>query len=347
MSSTTPAVSLSTATSADCFQLPDDPLSVFYIISIVSCLFLVLVICTGNGLVILSFIRSRNWNNTNYFILQLAIADFSMGPFTLYHMVTLIRLDYLYLDTACALRYTIVIFSACASLLALVSMTQDRYSAIVRPLTYNSDMSRKRKLAYALFIWGVSFVVGFVVPTAWHNRWRLDCPVSCQLVTAMNLKFLQFIMIPIFAVISTVITVMYARIFNVARIQSRAITEANRNLGQSPTWAVTPKTHTDRHMKMLKTAATVYVTFYLCWLPFFVVMGTQVYTNQIDNPLLNQIRTYATLLAGTNSGINPIIYALRLPSFRSGIRQLFHRDTPIERYSQTKELTETVSAQQY
>ncbi len=341
-----PASVLSTtAAQPECFQTAEE-LSVFYLISIVSCFILFMGITFGNGLVIVTFIRSRRWNNTNYFIVQLAIADCSMGPLTLYHMATFIREDFLYYDIACALRYTIVIWSACASLFALISMTQDRYSAIVYPLTYNSETSQRRKIMYALFIWGVSFTIAFVLPTAWHNKWSSYCPVSCQFVTAMNIHFLRFVMIPVFLLISTIITVMYAQIFNVARKQSRAIAEANSKLSSEKpaAWSRSTDTNNDRNMKMLKTAATVFATFYLCWLPFFVVTGIQVYTNQIDHPLLNEIRTYATVLAGTNSGINPIIYGLRLPSFRSEIRQLFGKKTAVERISLGSETTETSMA---
>ena len=68
-------------------------------------------------------------------------------------------------------------------------------------------------------------------------------------------------------------------------------------------------------LKMAKTGSLILGTFYICWLPFYILLLIQFY-GHLNSTSLSTARSFTTFLALFNSGINPIIYAYRMSPIR-------------------------------
>ena len=91
-----------------------------------------LVTVVGNGLVVyLTITRKRLHNATNWIVLSLAIADFTVGAGFL-PAGTLLKADHP------LVQYNVMSFLAAASALNLSLLTVDRYVFITRPLRYST-----------------------------------------------------------------------------------------------------------------------------------------------------------------------------------------------------------------
>ena len=70
-----------------------------------------------------------------------------------------------------------------------------------------------------------------------------------------------------------------------------------------------------RNVKAAKTMGIVIGAFALCWLPYTFVFLYGIVTGD-KSPNLKKIATYLGWIALLNSGINPIIYATKISTFR-------------------------------
>ncbi len=75
-------------------------------------------------------------------------------------------------------------------------------------------------------------------------------------------------------------------------------------------------------LKTLKTCAVVFGIFFLCWIPFLIALAVQIYGGLQQDKTAGRIRTYATLLAFLNSGLNPLIYAYRMEVFQTRMKKI-------------------------
>ena len=99
--------------------------------------FLSLLTFVGNGLVVYLIItRERLHNTTNWIVLSLAIADFTLGAGYLPAVILL--------EDHTLVRHSVVSFLPAASALNLSLLTVDRYVFITRPLRYSTLMTTKR-----------------------------------------------------------------------------------------------------------------------------------------------------------------------------------------------------------
>ncbi len=109
-------------------QLTPSPTSTtLLIIFIVIELLLMSVICFGNILVIGAVWRAKHLQNfANYFILQLSIADLSVGLCLPFHIAVFVDESLLQNTYVCATRYATAVATLIASILCLAFMTFDR-----------------------------------------------------------------------------------------------------------------------------------------------------------------------------------------------------------------------------
>ena len=290
------------------------PITIFQAIFIAIEVLLMVVIIGGNGLVIIAIWRSEQLRTvTNFFVANLAIADFCVGLFLIMHICMFIQRSILENLHVCVLRYASLNTTMSASLLCLLAITYDRHKAIFRPLHYEQEMTPRWVRVIIAGVWIIPFIFSMTIPFLWHNQWPNPAHKHCDFVIVMKEEYIKYIMVPSFMIVCVVMVTMYARIFHLAnKVAKETVrTEPIANVNNAKKERSFKKDY-----KLAKTGAIVIGLFFFSWLPFIAIVTIQVYGNWINNGLLNNFRTFGSFLAILNSAFNPIIYAFRFPSFK-------------------------------
>ena len=276
---------------------------------------LAFLICFGNALVMIAFGKCEQLRTTtNYFILHLSVADFSVGFFMPMHMAMYLYPEMLANIHVCIFRYTTLLVTMSASNLCLLAITYDRHTAIFHPLHYEQIMTKTRINLILCGVWVVPLVLALLIPMLWHNPFDEDDNV-CDYTSVLKEEYLAYMSVPCFLITSGIIVFMYARIFHLAL----KISKEMKLIATNPTES---SSKFSQEMKLTKTGSIVLGTFFLCWLPFFIITSIQLYANLEESGLFKNMRSSSTFLAILNSAFNPLIYALRMKMFRNEFKKI-------------------------
>ncbi|OWF53127.1 muscarinic acetylcholine receptor M2-like [Mizuhopecten yessoensis] len=176
----------------------------------------------GNLLVIIAFKVDKQLQTiSNYFLLNLAVADMAIGfvsmpLYTVYTLMGYWPLGSLYCDLWLSIDYTMS--NASAANLMLISF--DRYLSVTRPLTYRAKRTTKK----VLIMIGMSWVVSALLWTPWIFAWpylegkrtvpETDCYIQFLYTNAyvtIGTHLIAFY-IPV-----TIMTVLYFKIYKETR----------------------------------------------------------------------------------------------------------------------------------
>jgi hypothetical protein len=115
----------------------------------------------GNLLVLISFrINKQLRTVTNYFLLSLAIADFTIGFFSMPIFFTFFEKDRWPFNTfLCDVWLSVDYTMSNASVANLLLICFDRYLSITRPLTYRSKRTPKRASIMIGCAWAISCLI--------------------------------------------------------------------------------------------------------------------------------------------------------------------------------------------
>lgn len=115
----------------------------------------------GNLLVLISFRVNKQLRTvTNYFLLSLAIADFTIGFFSMPIFFTFFERDqWPFGPFLCDVWLSVDYTMSNASVANLLLICFDRYLSITRPLTYRSKRTPKRASIMISFAWIISCLI--------------------------------------------------------------------------------------------------------------------------------------------------------------------------------------------
>ncbi len=278
-------------------------------------LFLTIGISFGNGLILFVMARVRKLRTiSNCLIMQLTIADLAMGLTIAYQIPLIIDRSLLADPEMCALRYAIMFLPGYASLLGLLAVTIDRYLAIMDPFRYQRIQTRRYFATYAIGVWVPAVTLGIIIPMAWYNR----CPVECDVIMVFKQGYLEYFFIPMFIAITLPLTTLCVHILIKAKQQLQRIVNNDVVLPGKGS----PK-YIKGQFKILKAGLPVICTFYVAWLPFFIILMIQVYSGALHDTSMNIWKSFSMGLISMNSMTNPLIYGYRLPDLKAELRKLF------------------------
>eukprot|EP00076_Gallus_gallus_P010619 XP_004944873.1 alpha-1B adrenergic receptor isoform X1 [Gallus gallus] len=253
----------------------------------------------GNILVILSVACNRHLRiPTNYFIINLAIADLLLSFTVLPFSATLEILGYWVLGRIfCDIWAAVDVLCCTASILSLCAISIDRYIGVRYSLQYPTLVTRRRAILALLGVWVLSMVISIGPLLGWKEPAPKDdkeCRITEEPFYALFSSLGSFY-IPLI-----VILVMYCRVYIVAkrttknleagvmkemsnskeltlRIHYRNIHEdtlnSNKSKGHNSRNSLALKLlKFSREKKAAKTLGIVVGMFILCWLPFFIVL---------------------------------------------------------------------------
>lgn len=272
----------------------------------------ILFAIVGNILVILSVVCNRHLRiPTNYFIINLAIADLLLGTTVLPVSATLEILNYwVFGRIFCDIWAAVDVLCCTASIMSLCVISIDRYIGVRYPLQYPSIVTEKRAILAMLGVWILALIISIGPLLGWKEPPSDDetiCPITLEPFYALFSSLGSFY-IPL-----AVILAMYCRVYVVAKRTTKNLEAGVMRERHSDTTELTLRVHYrrsqiqedcsgiskgqmrssltvkllkfSREKKAAKTLGVVVGMFILCWLPFFLVLPIgRCFTVQLDHP---------------------------------------------------------------
>uniref|UniRef100_A0A8C1TGU6 Adrenoceptor alpha 1Bb n=1 Tax=Cyprinus carpio TaxID=7962 RepID=A0A8C1TGU6_CYPCA len=288
----------------------------------------------GNILVILSVMCNRHLRSpTNYFIVNLAIADLLLSTTVLPVSATLEILDYwVFGRIFCDVWAAVDVLCCTASIMSLCVISIDRYIGVSHPLQYPSIVTGRRALLAMLGVWVLSLVISIGPLLGWKEPPSPDHTVC---VITEEPFYALFSSLGSFYIPLIVILVMYCRVYVVAKRTTKNL-EAGVKTETMNSGEITLRIHRgsqvhedagaagkgrahqgrnsltvkllkfSREKKAAKTLGVVVGMFTLCWLPFFLTLPIVAFNVSLRPP--ETIFKIIFWLGYLNSCLNPIIY---------------------------------------
>ncbi|XP_062126328.1 neuropeptide SIFamide receptor [Drosophila sulfurigaster albostrigata] len=291
--------------------------------SIVYCVAYILVFLVGligNSFVIAVVLRAPRMRTvTNYFIVNLAIADILVIVFCLpATLIGNIFVPWMLGWLMCKFVPYIQGVSVAASVYSLIAVSLDRFIAIWWPL---KQMTKRRARIMIIGIW----VIALVTTIPWLLFFDLvpaeevfsDALVStytqpqylCQEVwppgTDGNLYFLLANLVACYLLPMSLITLCYVLIW--IKVSTRSIP------GEMSKDAQMDRMQQKSKVKVIKMLVAVVILFVLSWLPLYVIFARIKFGSDISQEefeILKKVMPVAQWLGSSNSCINPILYSV-------------------------------------
>ncbi|XP_026152290.1 trace amine-associated receptor 13c-like [Mastacembelus armatus] len=260
-----------------------------------------------NLLVIISISHYRQLHSpTNLIVLSLAMSDFIMGLVMPMEMWTCWVLG----DLMCSLYFLLPITVISASVGNMVLISIDRYVAICDPLRYPTRITERGITIGICLCWTCSllYTIFILYDNLKHPGRYKSCHGECVIRLAGDVDLVFTFIIPF-----SVIIILYTRVFIVAVSQARAMrSHVAAKLQFSGTRMINKS-----ELKAARTLGIVVAVFVLCYSPYYCVSleGSSIIIG-------SAIEAFLSFLMFSNSGLNPLIYALFYPWFRKAMKHI-------------------------
>ncbi|XP_001380260.2 alpha-1D adrenergic receptor [Monodelphis domestica] len=305
----------------------------------------ILAAIAGNLLVILSVACNRHLQTvTNYFIVNLAVADLLLSATVLPFSATMEVLGFWAFGRAfCDVWAAVDVLCCTASILSLCTISVDRYVGVRHSLKYPAIMTERKAAAILALLWAVALVVSVGPLLGWKEPVPPDdrfCGITEEAGYAVFSSVCSFYL-PM-----AVILVMYFRVYVVARRTTRSL-EAGVKRERSKSTDIVLRIHCrssgpedsrvakghnfrsslsvrllkfSREKKAAKTLAIVVGVFVLCWFPFFFVLPLGSLFPQLKPS--EGVFKVIFWLGYFNSCVNPLIYPCSSKEFKRAFVRL-------------------------
>ena len=236
---------------------------------------------------------------------------------------------WLYGETMCKLHYLVLRYFYLNTVLHLIAVSYERYSAIVKsPLTYNSSITRS-KVVVMVLIWTVPFLVCAITffrrsESVFYHPKLLFCMGTTD-APAFHAAAVAFIVIAV--PISTIFFLKWRVLKTVNAIQSNdqpviflESTATSSNNGPSQ-----HQQHDARRIKDRKAAVDVCIimaAFMICYLTEWTDLVLH-YFFKVEFP--SEVTQTTRCIYYISSVTNPIIYSVRKREFRGGAKRTLRR----------------------
>ena len=269
-----------------------------------------IITVAGNGIVIYLIVtRHRLHTTINWFILSLAIADFSIGA-SYFLVLCLVCTD---LQCSDNVAYAILSFLAAASAINLCLMTLDRYIAIVKPLKYVTFMTTRRVVLLISTAWLATFLPHFIFLVTVVTS---TSPNDVHGQMFMVFDFVFYETLPL-----VILPLATGHIFLIVRRHSRqnATVVAQLRFNQRIEHGNEASTQS-RETSSAKLVGVAVVVFVICYV--YELCYTILY--QLSKKKTNEAFGYILeLLYVVNSAVNPVAYALFKSDIKKSLRSMF------------------------
>nr|XP_055063173.1 trace amine-associated receptor 13c-like [Misgurnus anguillicaudatus] len=247
---------------------------------------------------------------TNMLILSLAVADLLVGFIVMpLEAIRLIETCWYFGDTFCRLFLIIMGLLFSASLSNLVLIAVDRYVAVCHPLLYPQKITMIRTIIIICVSWFCSSAYNISI---FISQRKYTCYGECTFMVTFIWKIIDVFLSFLFP--CTIIITLYLRIFYVAYQQVKVINSLMRSGKHLTEGSVRRKSES----KAALTLGIIVMVYLFCWIPLFSLSLT-------PTTSMNSIIAYFMLwMLYINSGLNPLIYAIFYPWFRTSVKHILN-----------------------
>ncbi|XP_076462001.1 LOW QUALITY PROTEIN: alpha-1A adrenergic receptor-like [Babylonia areolata] len=191
--------------------------------AVVGTILMAMVLCTvvGNVMVLLAvFVNSHLRSTTNYFIVNLAIADLLLGTMVLPLSASLeVFKKWLFGPVVCDIWAAIDVLCCTASIFSLCVISIDRYIGVTRPLQRSTIMTERRAVYVILAIWLLAVAISVAPLFGWKEEKQDADPYECSVTTQTG--YVLFSVSTSFYIPLFIILLVYFRIYREALRHSR------------------------------------------------------------------------------------------------------------------------------
>ncbi|KAK0179112.1 hypothetical protein PV327_007934 [Microctonus hyperodae] len=290
----------------------------------------------GNSLVCVAIYRNRSMRTvTNYFIVNLAIADLMVIIFCLPSTVLWDITETWFLgDKLCKIIPYLQTVSVSVSIFTLTAISIDRWYAICFPLEFKSTTKRAKKIIFS--IWIVSFlfdipdaIVLHIVPQS-HLKVETVFFTQCAPSWSINNERIFTIIKLICLYFGPLIFMVYAysKIFRV--LWKSEIPGYNLGQNVQPITELTSSTNENLQSQLItrrnaaKMLVAVVLIFGLCYAPVHLLTILRQSVGLESNDFTIACSLIAHWLCYANSAVNPIIYNFMSGKFRKEFKRSFY-----------------------
>lgn len=292
--------------------------SIFYIIASIFTI-------SGNLLVIVTFIKDpygQLKKRRNYFLLNLAVSDIIMGACV--HPLLVVAF-WTNLNSLLFAHYIFAILSGGSSLLNLTALSIIRYYALKDPFGYESLLSRKRVVQGLVLIWLQSLHLAVLPIIGWTTSTYQIYLYSMGFLIPTIVIFLAY-----YGVFRSIRNYTLGIVTNSPSSSASYIYKESDSQNQSRSTEVQSlrtRKAVEREKSVTKTLAIVLMVFVVSWLPLLIVDVFMVQCVSCRKwPQLHFVRDITLSLTYFSSGVNPILYTLRIRQFRNALLKLMNID---------------------
>ncbi|XP_073726608.1 adenosine receptor A1-like [Misgurnus anguillicaudatus] len=280
--------------------------------------FIAIACCPGNLLVIWAVWSSRVLRKTTFcFVVSLAVADFLVGAVVVPLAVLI--------DGRVQTRFYTCLFISCvvivltqASVHSLLAIAVDRFLRIYNPLRYRGAIKKQNLWAAVTICWVSASFLGFVPLLGWHNEDPTTNGTStftCQFLAVIPMSYMVNFFFFVYVLPPTVVMfALYLYIFCTISKQLR------KGIGQ----AAESRSFLQKERELASSLALVLALFAICWFPIHII-NTLAYNTSLNMPPL--VFYIGILLSHSNSAVNPIVYAFKVPKIKTAYKNILMKLT--------------------
>ncbi|XP_073730870.1 trace amine-associated receptor 13c-like [Misgurnus anguillicaudatus] len=266
-----------------------------------------------NLLVIISICHFKKlYTPTNMLILSLAVTDLLVGLIVMpLEAIRLIETCWYFGDTICRLFLLIMGLLLITSLSNLVLIAVDRYVAVCHPLLYPQKITMTRTVIIICVSWFYSSAYNISIVITTSQR-KYTCYGECTFMIIFALTIIDLFLSFLFP--CTIIITLYLRIFYVAHHQVKVINSLMRSGKHLTEGSVRRKSES----KAALTLGIIVTVYLFCWIPYYSLTLT-------PNTSMTSVIAYFMLwMLYINSGMNPLIYAIFYPWFKTSVKHILN-----------------------
>ncbi|XP_023726546.1 uncharacterized protein LOC111874907 isoform X2 [Cryptotermes secundus] len=283
---------------------------------------LLALIVLGNSAVLVTLYVNKRKSRMNFFIMQLAVADLTVGLISvLTDVIWRITVVWHAGNFACKLIRFLQAVVTYSSTYVLVALSIDRYDAITHPMNFSGSWRRARVLVVAA--WSLSALFSAPIFILYEERLvqgKTQCWIELPHPWQWQL-YLSLVAVSLFVLPALIISGCYAVIVLTIWRKGKTLTPTSRsyrsrgqhrlqqeeqNCRRASSRGLIPKAK----IKTVKMTFVIVFVFILCWSPYFVFGLLQVYGHVPNTQNNIAIATFIQSLAPLNSAANPVIYCL-------------------------------------
>ncbi|CAO2640195.1 Alpha-2C adrenergic receptor [Lemmus lemmus] len=290
--------------------------------------FLIVFTVVGNVLVVIAVLTSRALRAPqNLFLVSLASADILVATLVMPFSLANELMAYWYFGQVwCGVYLALDVLFCTSSIVHLCAISLDRYWSVTQAVEYNLKRTPRRVKATIVAVWLISAVISFPPLVSFYRRPDGAAYPQCGLND--ETWYILSSCIGSFFAPCLIMGLVYARIYRVAKLRTRTLSEKRTPSGPDGASPTTEnglgKVAQAREKRFTFVLAVVMGVFVLCWFPFFFsysLYGICREACQLPEPLFK----FFFWIGYCNSSLNPVIYTVFNQDFRRSFKHILFR----------------------